>query len=66
VIVRLHEAYGQSLKTTLTFGVRADAATECDLLEQEVVPLKVAKTKLSLKFAPFEIKTLKVRFRAKR
>jgi alpha-mannosidase len=66
VIIRLHEAHGQSLKTTLTFGVRADAASECDLMEQEVAPLKVAKTKLSLKFAPFEIKTLKVKFRPKR
>ncbi|MCX6135556.1 MAG: alpha-mannosidase [Ignavibacteriales bacterium] len=66
VIVRLHEAYGQSVKTTLTFGVRADAATECDLLEQEVATLKIAKMKLSLKFSPFEIKTLKVKFRTKR
>ena len=66
VIIRLHEAHGQSLKTTLTFGVRADAASECDLMEQEIAPLKVARTKLSLKFAPFEIKTLKVKFRAKR
>jgi alpha-mannosidase len=66
VIIRLHEAHGQSVKTTLTFGVRADAAMECDLMEQQVVPLKIAKTKLSLKFSPFEIKTLKIKFRARR
>ncbi len=66
VIIRLHEAHGQSLKTTLTFGIRADAVTECDLMEQEVAALKIAKSKLSLKFSPFEIKTLKVKFRAKR
>lgn len=66
VILRLHEAYGQSLKTTLTFGVRADAAVECDLLEQELTPLKITKSKLALKFSPFEIKTLKVKFKAKK
>jgi alpha-mannosidase len=66
IIIRLHEAYGQSLKTTLTFGVRADVAVECDLLEQNVTVLKIAKWKLSLKFSPFEIKTLKVRFKAKK
>jgi alpha-mannosidase len=66
VIVRLHEAHGQSLKTTLTFGLRADAASECDLMEQDPEPLKIARTKLSLKFSPYEIKTLKVKFRAKR
>jgi alpha-mannosidase len=66
VIIRLHEAYGQSLKTTLTFGVRADAAVECDLLEQELTPVKIAKSKLPLKFSPSEIKTLKVKFKAKK
>ena len=66
VIIRLHEAIGQSVKTTMTFGIRADAAVECDLMEQEVMPLKLAKTKLALKFSPFEIKTLKVKFRARR
>jgi alpha-mannosidase len=66
IILRLHEAYGQSIKTTLTFGIRAEAATECDLLEQDIVSMKIAKGKLALKFSPFEIKTLKVKFRAKK
>lgn len=66
VIIRLHEAFGQSLKTTLTFGVRADSATECDLLEQDLTLFKIIKSKLSLKFSPFEIKTLKVKFRPKK
>jgi alpha-mannosidase len=66
VIVRLHEAYGHSLKTTMTFGIRADAASECDLLEQDLTALKIAKSKLSLKFSPFEIKTLKLKFRSKK
>ncbi|HTY36961.1 MAG TPA: glycoside hydrolase family 38 C-terminal domain-containing protein [Bacteroidota bacterium] len=66
VIIRLHEAFGQSVKTTMSFGVRAEAISECDLMEQEIAPLKLAKMKLALKFSPFEIKTLKVKFRAKR
>lgn len=66
VIIRLHEAYGHSLKTTMTFGIRADAASECDLLEQDLTALKIAKSKLSLKFSPFEIKTLKLKFRSKK
>jgi alpha-mannosidase len=65
-IIRLHEAFGQSLKTTLTFGVRADSASECDLLEQDIAPLKVVKSKIPLKFSPFEIKTLKVKFKTKK
>jgi alpha-mannosidase len=66
VVVRLHEAYGETLKTTMTFGVRADAAVECDLLEQEIGVLKISKSKLALKFSPFEIKTLRIKFRPKR
>ncbi len=66
VVIRLHEAYGQTLKTTLTFGVRADAAADCDLLEQEISVLKISKSKLALKFTPFEIKTLRIKFRPKR
>ena len=66
VIIRLHEAYGQSLKTTLTFGARTEAASDCDLLEQDLSTLSISKGKLSLKFTPFEIKTLKVKFKAKK
>jgi alpha-mannosidase len=66
IIIRLHEAVGQAVKTTLTFGLRADAAVECDLMEQDQTPLKIAKSKLSLKFSAFEIKTIRVKFRPKR
>ena len=66
IIIRMHEAHGQPVKTTLTFGLRADAAMECDLMEQEQGPLKISKSKLSLKFGAFEIKTIRVKFRPKR
>ncbi len=66
IVIRAHEAHGQSTKATMEFGVRIDQALECDLLENEVGKLKLKKTKLPLKFSPFEIKTLRVRLRPKR
>lgn len=66
VIIRMHEAHGQAVKTTLTFGLRADAVMECDLMEQDLAAHKIAKSKLPLKFSPFEIKTIRVKFRPKR
>ena len=66
IVIRLHEAHGQSTRATMEFGVRIEQALECDLLENEVGKLKLKKTKLPLKFSPFEIKTLRVRLRPKR
>ena len=60
VIIRMHEAHGISTDTSLLFGVDASIATECDLLENEEKPHKIVKSKLVLKFKPFEIKTLKL------
>jgi alpha-mannosidase len=60
LIFRMHEASGISTDAVLRFGVPAANAVECDLLENEEKTMKIAKSKLSLKFRPFEIKTLKV------
>jgi alpha-mannosidase len=60
VIIRMHEAYGVSTDTSLRFGIDASLATECDLLENEEKSHKIVKSKLILKFKPFEIKTLKL------
>jgi hypothetical protein len=35
-------------------------------MEQDLISLKIVKSKLALKFSPFEIKTLKVKFKAKK
>jgi len=56
----MHEAYGVSTDTSLRFGIDASLATECDLLENEEKSHKIVKSKLILKFKPFEIKTLKL------
>lgn len=66
IIIRIHEGHGQPTKATLEFGPKVDYAAECDMLENELAPLKSVKSKLALKFSPFEIKTLKLTFRTKR
>jgi alpha-mannosidase len=60
IILRMHEAYGSSTDTTLHLGINVSAASECDLLENEEKVYKIVKSKLALKFRPFEIKTLKL------
>ena len=56
----MHEASGIPTETMLRFGIDASSITECDLLEHEEKAHKIVKSKLNLKFKPFEIKTLKV------
>jgi alpha-mannosidase len=60
VIVRMHEAHGVATDTTLRFGIEVLNGAECDLLENEEKAHKIIKSKLVLKFKPFEIKTLKL------
>jgi alpha-mannosidase len=66
VVFRLHEGHGQATKTTIEFGPKVEQVTECDLMENELSVLKLARSKLALRFSPFEIKTLKVRFRKRK
>jgi len=66
VVLRLHEAHGQTTKASIEFGPKVEHAAECDLLENELSTLKLTRSKLALKFSPFEIKTLKVKFRMRR
>lgn len=63
VILRLSEVHGESGKVPLQFGYGVLQASACDLLENVQERLKPAKGKLSLKFTPFEVKTLRIRFR---
>ena len=65
VILRLHEGHGQTTKATIEFGPKIEQAAECDLLENELGALKPARSRLALKFSPFEIKTLKVKFKTR-
>ena len=66
IIVRVHEAYGFSGRHHIDFGFGIDQAFECDLMEQVLQKLKPTKGRLTLKFSPFEIKTLKLKLRPKK
>jgi alpha-mannosidase len=66
VVFRLHEGHGQTTRTTIDFGPKVEQAAQCDLLENELGALKLTRSKLALKFSPFEIKTLKLKFRARK
>lgn len=59
IIIRLHEAHGNLTDTALHVGFSALHVWECDLLENEQKEHKITKSKILLKFKPFEIKTLK-------
>ena len=60
VIIRMHEAHGVLTDTSIRLGIHASSVIECDLLENEEKAHKIIKSKLPLKFKPFEIKTLKL------
>ncbi len=66
VILRLHEAHGEATKTKIEFGYSVLQASECDLTESVTEMLKPSKSTLTLKFSPFEIKTLKLKLKAKK
>jgi alpha-mannosidase len=61
--LRMYEATGQPTDCSLQLGFPAKSATECDLMENDLKELKMAKGKVALKFKPFEIKTLKLTLR---
>jgi alpha-mannosidase len=60
IIIRMHEAHGISTDTSLHFGIDSANIMECNLLEIDEKPHKVTKSKLPIKFKPFEIRTLKL------
>ncbi len=63
VILRVSEIHGDSGRVSLQFGYSILQASACDLMETVQERLKPTKGKLILKFSPFEVKTLKIRFR---
>ena len=56
VVLRFYEAMGSSAKINLTCD---GEIVECNILEDELKPL--GKGKADISFAPFEIKTIKIR-----
>ncbi|MDR0530685.1 MAG: glycosyl hydrolase-related protein [Oscillospiraceae bacterium] len=60
LIFRLYECWNRRTETTLTFGGKIGRVFECDLMEENDIPLAARGAALRLDFRPFEIKTLKV------
>ncbi len=62
IVVRLYEAYGTSCKSTVKMPVfNGKKVYICDLLEHEEEEIGTNADEVVLDFAPFEIKTLRVR-----
>ena len=63
LILRLYEAHGGHVRTKLVTPLPVRSAVECDLLERKTLgkAIKPKACMLELHFAPFEIKTLKIK-----
>jgi alpha-mannosidase len=59
IVVRLVERRGRNVTVTLPCLGQATSAHECDLLEQVERELPVQSGKLSLEFAPYQIKSVR-------
>ncbi|GMV93567.1 MAG: hypothetical protein AMXMBFR82_33450 [Candidatus Hydrogenedentota bacterium] len=62
VIVRLYEAHGQRGDVTLTFERKPVSVSECDLMEENDVPVKTQGNRISFYVTPYELRTFKVKF----
>jgi alpha-mannosidase len=62
LIVRVYEAYGQRGPVQLSFGRAPKQVSECDLMEENDVPVKVEGSAVSFYVKPYEIRSFKVAF----
>jgi alpha-mannosidase len=62
IIVRLYECHGTSTTEEIRFGQAPKQIILTDLMEQEIMPLKMCGEEIRLKFKPFEIHTLKIQY----
>ena len=60
IIVRMYEAHGARGSRTFSTSLPVERIVETDLMEREEREWKHRKGKLSLRFAPFQIRTLKI------
>ena len=60
LIVRVYEAHGGRDSITMTFAEPPKSVTECDLMEENDVPVKLVGDTASFTIKPWEIKTFKV------
>jgi len=60
LIVRLYEAHGARGPVRLSFGASPKSVTECDLMEENDVPVACEGSTVSFVIKPWEIRTFKV------
>jgi alpha-mannosidase len=63
IVLRLHEGHGSTTRAQVQVGFTVDQAWECDLLERAVKKLKPVRSRIQLRFTPYEIKTLRLKVR---
>ncbi len=61
IIVRLYEAYGCRGDVTLTFSQPPAAVFECDLMEENNVPVELDGSGISIYVTPYQIRTFRLR-----
>jgi alpha-mannosidase len=62
VIVRCYESHGVRGAVALTFGKAPKRVTECDMMEENDVPVKMSGSSVAFDIKPWEIRTFKVVF----
>ncbi|MBI4556726.1 MAG: alpha-mannosidase [Candidatus Hydrogenedentes bacterium] len=62
LIFRLYEAYGQRGEVTLTFARPPRRVSECDLMEENDLPVKLRGATVKFRVKPYELRTFKVTF----
>jgi alpha-mannosidase len=62
LIVRVYEAYGRRGAVNLALGRVPKSVTECDMMEENDVPVKMKGSTVSFVVTPFEIRTFKVQY----
>lgn len=62
VVIRLYEAWGRQVSTSLCLGFNAEDIIKVNLIEDEQDQLAFEKNEVQLSFSPFEIKSLKIIF----
>lgn len=65
IIIRCYEAHGRRGETALKLALPIESAWECDLMEENPVPVSLADAALRFTIKPFEIKTFRIRTKAK-
>ena len=62
VILRFFESSGKAIETEMSFSFTPKQVSLVNLMEEQIKALACKKNKLSLKFGPFEIHTIKLAF----